>query len=328
MSLQSESRNFARVLMALSRPLGHRNSIDDLESKTGLDRNIIRAAIDYFRESQIDIEEGQNQVSLNSLPDIVLPSVILCGLKSRTLGCEIHAYKSIGSTNEVARRLADSGALDGVLVISERQTRGRGRLGRTWHSPGGLGLYFSLVLRPRVDLVKMPALSLVAALSLCRAMEGMNTTGAQIKWPNDCLLGGKKVAGILVDLAAEFDKLSYAVLGIGINVNQKRIDFPMRLRSKATSLLIESGQKINRPELLRDFLLDFEKSYLNFQRYGLRFLGPELARRSAVLGRKITVNLGKKRIKGEVIGFDPNGALRLRVGKDVEVISGGEVTLR
>ena len=127
---------------------------------------------------------------------------------------------------------------------------------------------------------------------------------------------------------SEMDGVNYVILGIGINVNHDREDFPPRLRSGATSVLLQTGQKANRPELLRRFLFEFEKSYFNFQRYGLRFLGPELIRRSAVLGKKIIVTLGKKKISGEAVGFDENGALRMKIGDEVRSISGGEVTLK
>jgi BirA family biotin operon repressor/biotin-[acetyl-CoA-carboxylase] ligase len=323
-----ESRDFSQVLVALAKPLGHYNTIEELVSKTGLERGIIKEALRHFMECRLDIGEDEKRYALRSLPDILLPAVILGGLRSRFMGCEVHCYKTTGSTNEVASRLAESGAPEGTLVVTEKQTRGRGRLGRHWHSPAGLGLYFSIVLRPRLEFSKVPALSLVAALSVCRVLEDLGTPVAQIKWPNDCLLGNKKVAGILVELSAELDRISHAILGIGINVNHDRDDFPVRLRSRATSILLQKGYKVNRPELLRGFLYEFEKSYLNFQRYGLRFLGPELSRRSVVLGKKISVTLGKKKISGEAVGFDENGALRLRIGDEVRIISGGEVTLR
>jgi BirA family biotin operon repressor/biotin-[acetyl-CoA-carboxylase] ligase len=214
------------------------------------------------------------------------------------------------------------------LVISEKQTRGRGRLGRSWHSPSGLGLYFSLILRPQFEFAKMPALSLVAALAVCRVLDKYTGEKALIKWPNDCLLGEKKAAGILVELSAELDRVSYAIMGIGINVNDKPDDFPTRLRSKATSVSIVAGKYIDRADLLRDFLFEFEKSYGNFHRYGLRFLGPELVKRSAVLGKKVTITLGKKKIIAAAIGFDQNGALRVRDKNGVTIFAAGEVTLR
>jgi len=303
-------------------------SVDEIAQGTGLKRGDINAAISHFSESGIEIDEKANMYNIDALPDSINPAVIFCGLRTRSMGQVIHSYKSIGSTNEAAKHLAESGAEEGVMVIADKQKRGRGRLGRSWHSPGEDGLYFSLVLTPWVTFKRIPALSQVAALSVCRAMERTFDCNAQVKWPNDCLLNGRKVSGILVELSAELDKINYAVLGIGINVNNQRRDFPTRFRSLATSLAIESGGRHNRVKLLQLFLADFEKSYANFQRYGLRFIGHELVRRSSVLGKKIEINAGKSRISGFATGIDENGALRVRVKDRVETISAGEVSLR
>jgi BirA family biotin operon repressor/biotin-[acetyl-CoA-carboxylase] ligase len=318
----------ARVLRILLGQSGHPHSQDEISHKTGLKKGEIVDAIAHLMESGVQIKEKDEEYWVASFPDSIVPAVILCGLNTRNIGHEIHSFKTVGSTNEVARRLAESGAEEGVLVISERQTKGRGRLGRIWHSPSGTGLYFSLILRPWMPLDRMPALSQVAALSVCRAIEKVGHLQAQIKWPNDCLLSGKKVAGILVELSAELDRINYAVLGIGINVNGCRDDFPAKLRTKATSVAIQTKTPCHRIDLLHQVLVDFEKSYNNFQRYGLRFIGPELVKRSSVLGKKVSVNLGKSKIAGTAIGIDANGALRVKVKDQVKPISAGEVSLR
>ncbi|HBC47326.1 MAG TPA: biotin--[acetyl-CoA-carboxylase] ligase [candidate division Zixibacteria bacterium] len=324
----SESKIHALVFSAFRESHGRAISLDDLEKKSGVEKAVVKNSIKYLRESGVEIDIAASGYTLSSLPDIILPPVLQAGLKSRVMGREVHCYKSVSSTNELAKRLADSNAPEGALVISEKQTRGRGRLGRSWHSPSGLGLYFSIILRPQLDFTKMPALSLVAALSICRVLDKYTGEKSLIKWPNDCLLKGKKVAGILVELSAELDRVSYAILGIGINVNDGPNDFPSRLKSKATSICMIAGKKIDRAELLRDFLYEFEKSYSNFHRYGLRFLGPELVKRSAVLGQKINITLGKKKIVATAIGFDQNGALRIRDKNGVTIIAAGEVSLR
>jgi BirA family transcriptional regulator, biotin operon repressor / biotin---[acetyl-CoA-carboxylase] ligase len=324
----SESKALAQVLATLREKPEQSVLSEDIEKKTGYDEAVIKNAVKYFREWGVEIDISGNGYLLHSLPDIILPALLQAGLRSRVMGCEVHSYKSVGSTNELAKRLADSGAPEGTLVISEKQTRGRGRLGRNWHSPGGLGLYFSLILRPKIEFAKMPAMSLVAALAVCHVLDKYTGEKAFIKWPNDCLLRGRKTAGILVELSAELDQVSYAILGIGININHKPEDFPSRLRATATSVGIVAGKKIDRADLLRDFLYEFEKSYGNFHRYGLRFLGPELVKRSAVLGQKVTITLGKKKIVATAIGFDQNGALRVRDKSGVTVFAAGEVTLR
>ena len=244
------------------------------------------------------------------------------------MGHRIFAYKSIGSTNDTAKRLAESDSPEGTLVVAEKQTKGRGRLGRSWHSPQDTGLYFSLILRPRISLVKMPAMSLVAALSICGAIEKMTGLKPRIKWPNDCLINGKKVAGILVDISAELGRVVYAILGIGININADPKDFPSALRKKATSLAIECSGTLRRIDFFKILLAEIEKSYGNFCRYGFEVMAPELINRSSVIGEKITYSFSGKKESGIALGYDENGALRVKNGNAIKVLSGGEVTLR
>jgi BirA family biotin operon repressor/biotin-[acetyl-CoA-carboxylase] ligase len=214
------------------------------------------------------------------------------------------------------------------VITAEKQTRGKGRLGRSWHSPSGKGLYFSIVLYPKIDVAKMPALSQVAALSVCKVIEKLTKTETLVKWPNDCLLNGKKVAGILLEASAELDKVAYVILGIGININIIKKELPSSLRSKATSLVIESDKEFDKIEILKLLLYELEKSYNSFCKYGLRFIGPELTKKSVVLGRKLDYKLGRKKITGTAIGLDENGALRVKVGRDVQTLSAGEISLR
>jgi BirA family biotin operon repressor/biotin-[acetyl-CoA-carboxylase] ligase len=317
----------AEILKALLDSEGAKLGLAELMRATGLDRSEIEPAIGELKKSGIRIV-GEGEYAVESLPDSIPSALLLCGLKSRVMGREVYSYETIGSTNETARRMAESGASEGTLVLSERQTKGRGRLGRLWHSPAGMGLYFSLVLRPRIPLGRVPALSLVAALTVCRVGNQSQGLDIRIKWPNDCLINGRKVAGILVEVSAELDRIAYSILGIGINVNHQKKDFPSSLRSRATSLAIEAERPVDRLKFLQDFLFEFEKSYNNFTTYGLRFIGRELIERSSVINRKITVRVGRRKISGKAVGLDENGALRLQTRQGVRVISAGEVSLR
>jgi BirA family biotin operon repressor/biotin-[acetyl-CoA-carboxylase] ligase len=324
----SQSANIqAEILKALLDSKGARMGPAELKKTTGFNRGTIGRAIDGLRESGISIV-GSKEYAVESLPDSIPAAMLLCGLRSRFMGREVYSYETIGSTNETARRMAESGTPEGTIVLSERQTKGRGRLGRSWHSPAGKGLYFSLVLRPRIPIGKVPALSLVAALAVCRVGNQLPGLDVKMKWPNDCLIKGRKVAGILVEVSAELDRVAYSILGIGINVNHRKKDFPSSLRSRATSLAIETKRPVDRLKFLQDFLFEFEKSYNNFTTYGLRFIGRELVERSSVINRRITVRVGRKKITGLVVGLDENGALRLQAREGVRVISAGEVTLR
>jgi BirA family biotin operon repressor/biotin-[acetyl-CoA-carboxylase] ligase len=317
----------AEILKVLMDSPGKRATISEIYRSTGLSRKTIRETIKELRRSGIHIDSRKGY-AIVGLPDSIPAPLFLSGLKSHIIGREVYSYKTIGSTNETARRMAESGAPEGTMILSDRQTKGRGRLGRSWHSPAGLGLYFSLILRPLIPFDKVPALSLVAALSICRVTERLAGLESRIKWPNDCLISMRKMAGILVEVSAELDRLSYAILGMGINVNQREKDFPNKLRSTATSIAIEAGRSIDRIGFLQKLIYDFEKSYNNFIRYGLRFIGPELVERSTVINQEITVRIGRKKISGRVVGLDQNGALRMLTEKGVRVISAGEVTLR
>lgn len=326
-SAAESNRVQAEILKALLDSKGARLSLPELKKATGFEKGAIARAIGGLNESGIRIV-GENEYAVESLPDSIPAAMLLCGLKSRVMGREVYSYESIGSTNETAHRMAESGAPEGTIILSDRQTKGRGRLGRSWHSPAGMGLYFSLILRPRISLGKVPALSLVAALSVCRVGHQLLGLDVMIKWPNDCLINGRKLAGILVEVSAELDRIDYSILGIGININHRKKDFPSNLRSKATSLAIETERRVDRLKFLQNFLYEFEKSYGNFTTYGLRFIGRELVERSSVINRKITVRVGRKKISGTAVGLDENGALRLQTREGVRVISAGEVSLR
>lgn len=317
----------AEVLKALMDSPGKKTTISELSGSTGLNRKTIKEAIEELRRSGIHID-GQKGYEITGLPDSIPAPLFLSRLKSRVIGREIYSYKTIGSTNETARRMAESGATEGTIILADRQTKGRGRLGRSWHSPASLGLHFSLILRPRIPIDRVPALSLVAALAVCRVTDRVAGLESGVKWPNDCLIGKRKMAGILVEVSAELDSLSYAILGIGININHQKKDFPRGLRSIATSIAIESGQTIERVGFLQKLIYEFEKSYNNFTRYGLRFIGPELVERSTVINRDITVRIGKKKISGRAVGLDQKGALRMLTKQGVRTITAGEVTLR
>jgi BirA family biotin operon repressor/biotin-[acetyl-CoA-carboxylase] ligase len=317
----------AEVLKVLMGTRGQKATLAEICKSTGLSKKDSKWAIKELRSSGIHIDSRKGY-EITGFPDSIPAPLFLSKLKSRVIGREVYSYKTIGSTNETARRMAESGAPEGTIILSERQTKGRGRLGRSWHSPAGLGLYFSLILRPRIPFDKVPALSLVAALSVCRVTDRLAGLSSMIKWPNDCFIGTRKTAGILVEVSAELDRLCYAILGVGVNINQREKDFPSELKSIATSIAIEAGRTIDRVGFLQKLIYEFEKSYNNFTRYGLRFIGPELVERSTVINRDITVRVGKKKISGRAIGLDQNGALRMLTEDGVRTISAGEVTLR
>jgi BirA family biotin operon repressor/biotin-[acetyl-CoA-carboxylase] ligase len=317
----------AEILEAVLNSKHRRLSFLDIEKKTGIIVAEVKETARELTDSGVGFA-GRKYYRVPELPDLILPPVILAGLRSSVMGRRIFAYKSIGSTNDSAKRLAESDSPEGTMIIAEKQTKGRGRLGRSWQSPQNKGLYFSLILRPRVAVGNMPALSLVAALSVCRVIENITALEPLIKWPNDCLIGGKKVAGILIDISAELGRISYAVLGVGLNINMAVRDFSSEIRKKATSLAMETGEKFSRKEILREFLAEFEKSYRKFCRYGLSSIASELVKRSSVIGHEIGFKLDGRKFAGIALGYDELGGLRVKTKDGVKVLAAGEVTLR
>ena len=266
-------------------------------------------------------------VRLEGIPDLLLSTELKDGLKTKILGNQIYTFQSLGSTNEVAFRLAEAGAPEGTTVVAERQTSGRGRLSRKWYSPAGLGIWLSLVLRPQIPLASVPALSLCASLACLRTAQELTAKAPFIKWPNDAYLNGKKFSGVLTELSAELDRVKFVVLGIGININHSIRDFPSPLRKIATSLGLEAKRKISRVLFAQNFLEHFEEIYLGYKTSGLEKFKSEIMRQFYLLNQKVTVQVGEKKLTGKAVDIDPYGALILETKYGLRTITAGDVTI-
>ena len=260
-------------------------------------------------------------------PDLILPAEIKKNLKSKIFGKKIYSYRKVGSTNLLGFRLAETGAEEGTLVVADEQTKGKGRMGRSWYSPPRLGLWMSLILRPDIPPFKAPGLSICAGLALAQTIKEMTGIEAKIKWPNDCLIDGKKVGGILLELSAELDRINFVIVGIGVNVNHSAKDFPKNLSQTATSMKIKLGKDISRLALLTSFLKKFERIYLDFKKNGLSPQKEMIKSFSSLLGKKVTVKFGKERIEGMAENIDENGSLVIKTKKGEKVVRAGEVTV-
>lgn len=260
-------------------------------------------------------------------PDQLTAIEIAHNLKTRTMGRTAHAFRTVQSTNDVAAAQAEHGAIEGTIIVADQQTKGRGRLGRTWYSPPGTGIYLSIVLRPTFAPENAPGLSLMTALALAETLETFCPGSLQIKWPNDVLLGGRKVAGILTELSAEKDKINHVVVGIGINVNHGVGHFPDELKDTATSVRRYLKRKVSRIQLLQRFLHRFEHEYALYGRHLLGKAHARLRKYSSLSGQRVTVRAGDHRISGAVRDIDVHGRLILdSAGKRIPV-SAGEVTI-
>jgi BirA family transcriptional regulator, biotin operon repressor / biotin---[acetyl-CoA-carboxylase] ligase len=260
---------------------------------------------------------------LTAAPDRLGPAELaphLAGLWRR-----IEWREELDSTQRLARELARRDAEEGTTVIAERQTAGRGRLGRQWHSPAGLNLYASIVLRPPLPPSAVPCLALVVGLAVVDAVRDVAGLAAALKWPNDVLLDGRKAAGILTEMEAEIERVRFVVAGIGVNVNA--VDFPPELVSKATSLRLAGGRPVDRAAFTGGLLGALEGRYTRFLAAGFAAMRSEWEACSALTGKEVRVTAPEGEVAGHVLGVDDDGALRLAGPRGELRVLAGEVTL-
>ncbi|MFF2887559.1 biotin--[acetyl-CoA-carboxylase] ligase [Paenibacillus sp. NPDC057967] len=226
-------------------------------------------------------------------------------------GQTVHYYEQVKSTQDSARELAESGAPEGTLVLAEEQTGGRGRMGRGWVSPQGKGIWMSMVMRPHVPIHCAPQLTLLTAVALCRSLRRLTQLPIGIKWPNDLLIHRKKISGILLESAAEDERLKYIIAGIGISVNLSEGDYPEELLVKATSLRIEAGQPFNRRQIVTEFLQEWETLYDLFLQEGFSAIAALWESLSVSIGQKVRLVTPQGELEGTPVGLDESGAIRI-----------------
>lgn len=273
---------------------------------------------------------GRRGYRLTATAAAPLPTEVLPRLRTTTFGRRLHYRARTASTNLDLERLAAAGAPEGTVVVAETQSAGRGRLERGWFSPPGGGLYFSLLLRPAIEPTRATSLPLILGLAVAETLErcapGLR---ADVKWPNDILVDGRKICGILCALQAETDLIHHIVAGIGINVGLTRRDLPAALRRTATSLRIAAAAEVNRAALLADLLLALEQKYLVWRDQGLTPFLPALRARDALFGHEIEVERASGKVRGRADGVETDGALRLRLADGrIELVCSGDAHLR
>ena len=238
-------------------------------------------------------------------------------------------YPTIGSTNDKAKELAAAGAEEGTLVIADAQTAGRGRLDRSWYSPAGLGLYVSFLFRPEMPVQSAAGPLMAVSLAAAEAVESVGIPGVVgIKWPNDLVADGRKLAGILCELGTAGDTIQWCVVGIGLNVNHAPQDFPEELRNKAVSVRELCHRRVDRLDLLLRLVRGVSRWYALLLDEGMEALLPQNRRRSAVLGREVRVETGSEVVVGTAVALEPDGSLRVRLESGAEeVLHVGDVHL-
>ena len=243
-------------------------------------------------------------------------------------GCKlirsIHFHETVDSTQAEAQRLVAAGAGEGTLVVAERQTAGRGRAGRFWHSPAGKGVWLSLVLKPPIALQFAPQMTLLTAAALCRAIRRECGIDAAIKWPNDLLWNGRKISGILAEASGENELVRHVIIGVGIDCNLEEHDFPEELRGRAASLKIASGRSVDRAALTGAFLREFEALYAAYLERGFEPIRALWETFAETLGKAVRIRSGGAVVEGTAEAVDERGALIVRRpdGSRVTVYSG------
>ena len=322
----------ARVLAALRRAEGRTCSGAALSSEQGVSRAQIWKDVESLRAHGYTIEAAAGDgYRLVAAPDLLLPEELIAGLTTRWLARDIRWLETTDSTNREALELARTGAAHGTTVVAEAQTAGRGRLGRSFFSPPRLNFYGSSVLRPQLTTAQAPPWILASAVAVAEAIEQTvaDPGAVEIKWPNDVLLGGLKTSGILMELSAEATRVVFLVLGIGVNLNVDRRDFPEEFRANATSLASHCGHPIDRIAFTQRLYNALEQALDTCAERGFEALRPRFEARFRMRGRPVTViELDGGRQRGVAEGVAGDGALLLRRddGALVRVVA-GDVTL-
>lgn len=301
---------------------------EELAEASGRPRRALPGLMAGLRSRGYRIDEVPGEgFRLVTSPDALTAAEITSELAGGLLGRRVHAFASLASTNDEAFDLARDGAPEGTLVVADAQTGGRGRLGRRWDSPAGMGLWFSLVLRPDLEPRKSCLVSLVGALGVALALRDVYGIEAAVKWPNDVVVGPRKICGILAESGLRALRTAFIVMGVGLNVLQGREDFGPDVGKTATSLRLETGKAARRARVLADLLGALEERYLEFRAGGFGEARKQLLALSPLIGKSTRIRTGRREVEGTALDIDENGAALLRTdsGHLLAVVAGDVV---
>ena len=249
-------------------------------------------------------------------------------LAGKLIGHKIHFYQEIGSTNDEAYQLGTAGSPEGTVVIADSQTKGKGRLQRVWHSPSGSNIYTSIILRPNLKPDRAPQISILAGVAVAEIMDNFCPGMVNLKWPNDVLLNGKKVCGILAQMKTSASRVDFIILGIGINVNINYNQLPQDIKNTATSLAIETGRKISRQELIISLYENLAKWYKKLIADGFSTVKEKWLSMAPMIGKRVQIVSGDEVISGKALGIDEQGSLVLLTVGDKKIkVSAGDATI-
>ena len=301
----------------------------ELCNKFGVSRTAIWKVMKQLKEAGYNIEAQQNKgYHIVSAPDVMDAAELKSIWKPKWVGCEILYFDSIDSTNTKAQELAEKGYPSGTLVVADKQIAGKGRRGRNWESPSGCGIFMTLMLKPGINPNNASMLTLVSALAVAKALADITGKDAKIKWPNDIVIDGRKVCGILTEMSAQFDYINNIVIGIGINVNNS--SFPEEISATASSLrLLSGGKKYRRAEIIEKIMEYFEKYYSIFlETEDLSALVNEYDAMLVNMKRQVKVLDPKEPFEGTAMGITKTGELIVDTWESRKLVSSGEVSVR
>lgn len=301
----------------------------ELCDSLGVSRTAVWKVINQLREEGYRIDAVPNRgYRLVLSADVITEAELKSQMEDGLAGSHLEYHEELDSTNNRAKRLGEEGAPDGTLVTADYQTAGKGRRGRGWVSERGTGIWMSLLLRPDIPPSSASMLTLVAAMAVVRGIKESTGLDSSIKWPNDIVMNGKKICGILTEMSAELEHIHYVVIGIGINANIR--EFPEEIREKATSLYLESGETVVRSRVIAAVMKAMNRYYQVFVESGdLSGLLEEYEEHLVNRGREVLVLAPGGEYRGTSLGIDKTGELlvQLKDGTVNHVVS-GEVSVR
>ena len=301
----------------------------ELCNRFGVSRTAVWKAINQLKEAGYEIEAQQNKgYRLMAAPDLMTEAEIKSLLHTDWVAKEVLYIDTIDSTNTKAQELAEKGYPSGTLVVADKQESGKGRRGRSWVSPSGTGIFMTLMIKPDINPNNASMLTLVAALAVAKAITSVTGEEAMIKWPNDIVVNGKKVCGILTEMNAQFDYINHIVVGIGINVHNE--SFPEEISQMASSLMIEAGGKrFHRAQIIAETMSYFEQYYDTFLKtQDLSALVREYDKLLVNRNKSVRVLDPKEPFDGKAMGITPKGELIVDTWESRKLVSSGEVSVR
>ena len=300
----------------------------EISEKLGVSRQAVWKSINALKEKGYEIQSVTNRgYRLVSSPNYLNESSLKSLLHNKIIGKNLIVLDSVNSTNDYLKKLGNEGCENGTVVAARKQTRGKGRLGRTWQSKKDEGIAFSVLLRPNVAPSEVSAITPLAGLAVCKAIREYTKLDCVIKWPNDIIIGRKKLVGILTEMSAEFDAVEYVITGIGINVDHT--SFPEEIAFKATSLLLETGRHIDKNEFLACVLEHLENEFVKNNLELTPTALSEYTDLCATVGRSVTFQRGTRRISGMAVGVSEHGELKVMMSDGtICLVNSGEVTVQ